>query len=313
MPDFPQSPESVILSPVTSTPLLRCYHSHMAPGTRDYLPHRHTAFEMSLVLEGSGLYQLESRTYRFGPGDIFLFTSNEIHYITSVTGKSALDILNIHFEPRFVWAGAAEVFDAAYLDIYLHRTEHFSNRIPADDPRCEVLTAELMGIRGEFDRQETGFELMVKIHLLKALVLLQRTSRSAFEPQPRLQNLHLGDLELAISYIDSHLSEPLTLEEIASRAHLSRTYFSTLFRQMNGITPWEYITAKRIEAVNLLLASDNRSIAEIAEQSGYTSTANFYQSYRNHMRLSPGAYRRQMRKRLSSDGNSAIKEDDQHE
>ncbi len=313
MPDFPQFPESVIHSQVTSAPLLRCYHSHMAPGTRNYLPHRHTAFEMSLVLEGSGLYQLESRAYRFGPGDIFLFTSNEIHYITSVTGKSALDILNIQFEPRFVWSGVTEVFDAAYLDIFLHRTEHFSNRIPADDPRCETLAAELMGIRTEFARQETGFELMVKIHLLKALVLLQRTCQSAFRAQPRLQNLHLGDLELAISYIDSHLSEPLTLEEIASQAHLSRTYFSTLFRQMNGITPWEYITAKRIEAVNLLLSSGSQSVAEIASQSGYTSTANFYQSYRNHMRLSPGAYRRLMRTRSSSAQNVSIKEDDYHE
>ena len=50
-------------------------------------------------------------------------------------------------------------------------------------------------------------------------------------------------------YISSHLEEKLDLKVLADIAGMSPNYFSTLFKKLNGITLWDYITAKRIENI----------------------------------------------------------------
>ena len=82
-------------------------------------------------------------------------------------------------------------------------------------------------------------------------------------------------LETAMKYIDANLDSPLTLEDIAKNALMSRSYFCTVFKKFNGISPWDYITIKRIEkSVRLLKTSDMNKI-EIA------SPSNFYKAFRH--------------------------------
>ena len=52
-----------------------------------------------------------------------------------------------------------------------------------------------------------------------------------------------------------------------------------LFNQINGISPWEYITIKRVEmAINILKTSDMSKL-EIAERCGFSSSSNFYKAF----------------------------------
>lgn len=85
----------------------------------------------------------------------------------------------------------------------------------------------------------------------------------------------LMHLETAMKYIDANLDSPLTLEDIAKNALMSRSYFCTVLKKFNGISPWDYITIKRIEkSVRLLKTSDMNKI-EIA------SPSNFYKAFRH--------------------------------
>ena len=60
---------------------------------------------------------------------------------------------------------------------------------------------------------------------------------------------------------------------------MTQTYFSSVFKKYNGITPWEYITIKRVEmAINLLKTSDMSKL-EIAERCGFSSSSNFYKAF----------------------------------
>lgn len=61
----------VILSATQSIPLLHFYHSVLPPLKRAYSEHKHTAFEISCILSGSGLYKTQNALYHFHAGDIF--------------------------------------------------------------------------------------------------------------------------------------------------------------------------------------------------------------------------------------------------
>ncbi len=86
-------------------------------------------------------------------------------------------------------------------------------------------------------------------------------------------------LLLTIDYINKNLSAKLTLQELADIACLSPTYFSAVFKKFNGISPWEYISIKRVEKAVEMLKSQNLTKLEISERCGFSSPSNFYKTF----------------------------------
>lgn len=84
-------------------PIFRIYISIQPKMKRQKRLHRHTEFEISLILSGKGVYSTTSGEYRFEKGDMFLFSTNEYHYITDIEygDDKCFQILNIQFAPRF--------------------------------------------------------------------------------------------------------------------------------------------------------------------------------------------------------------------
>ena len=54
-------------------------------------------------------------------------------------------------------------------------------------------------------------------------------------------------IKLSIDYIQRNFDQKLTLEKIASVACLSPTYYSCIFKKLNGVSVWKYINIKRVE------------------------------------------------------------------
>src|SRR5262249_32390503 len=67
-------------------------------------------------------------------------------------------------------------------------------------------------------------------------------------------------LEMARRFLDTHLDEPLSLDEIARHAHLSKFHFLRLFRDAFRETPLRYLRRRRLEAARLLLTRTDLSV-----------------------------------------------------
>ena len=88
-----------------------------------------------------------------------------------------------------------------------------------------------------------------------------------------------------------------TLAQLASRAAMSRTAFAQRFRALVGQTPVSYLAAWRMQKAAYLLEMGTLSIAQIAEQVGYTSELAFAKAFRRLMGMPPGAHARQHTRR----------------
>ena len=98
-------------------------------------------------------------------------------------------------------------------------------------------------------------------------------------------------IKKAISFISSHYSEPLTLEEVADYVHLSPPYFSTLFKQNCGTTFKDYLNLVRIEESKRLLSHTNYPILDIAVAVGFEDQSYFTKVFKKHTGLTPKQYR----------------------
>jgi AraC family transcriptional regulator len=96
------------------------------------------------------------------------------------------------------------------------------------------------------------------------------------------------------AYIDEHLSEDLSLEELARVVDISPNYLISLFRDSVGMTPHKYVLQQRIERTRKLLARPGLSLLEIAQGCGFRDQSQFTTIFRRNFGVTPGQYRRQI-------------------
>ncbi len=261
-----------ILTDTAGNAVLKTFHSSVAPIKRGVREHHHTECELSLFLSGKGTYLVKDRSYEFSAGDMFLFGSNEAHCITEVTAE--LDLLNIQFEPRILWEQKENV---ELLNLFAARSKHFSHKFsPADS----VLAESILQIEKELIERRAGFAVQAKGILLGCLVHILR-GYDYVQPEKAVgkYSSNIENLKEAMTFIDKNLEGKITLAQIADKACLAPTYFSALFKKFNGLSPWDYITIKRVERSIEMLRSTDMTKLEIAEKCGFSSSSNFYKAF----------------------------------
>jgi len=90
---------------------------------------------------------------------------------------------------------------------------------------------------------------------------------------------------------DSRYFEPLTVDDLAAAAKLSRAHFSREFRRSFGEPPHAYLLTRRLERAAALLRNTDRSVAEICFSVGLQSVGSFTTSFTRTYGMSPTAYR----------------------
>lgn len=93
-------------------------------------------------------------------------------------------------------------------------------------------------------------------------------------------------------YIDAHLSQALTLGELAEVAALSEYHFSRMFRLSFGRAPHAWVAEQRLARARLLLRTTSLPLAQIAADCGYANAAHFSHRFRDAHGAAPNAYRR---------------------
>ena len=262
-------------------------------GKRDFRYHRHTEFEIALIKSGSGIYTIRGKEYKFSEGDIFIISSNELHCITRMNTDKTFHLMNIQFEPRFIWSADNTWFDSDFLKIFFERKEIFENKLSSLNPATKDIRQLLFEMEAEAKEHKEQSELVIKLLLIKLLVTIMRNYDYV-----KNSNIHfdfkeqsLQSIEKSIIYINENLENNLTLDELAKKANMNRTYFCTIFKKLNGISPWEYITIKRIEKAVGYIKDTDFTMMEIACMCGFNNTANFNRAFKKVTGKVPGDYR----------------------
>lgn len=95
-------------------------------------------------------------------------------------------------------------------------------------------------------------------------------------------------IDQAIQYIQSHYSEPLTLDRLADIFGLKPKYFSSLFHRYVGLGPIDYLIQYRINRAHDLLMTGQFTVAVVARSVGYGDAYYFSRLFKKHKGLPPG-------------------------
>lgn len=99
-------------------------------------------------------------------------------------------------------------------------------------------------------------------------------------------------IDRVIRYIESNLTNKISLTDVAKISHFSPYHFHRIFTGIVGETVNDYIVRRRLErAINLLIFKPELSITQVALDSGFSSSANFSKAVKLHFGFSPSEIR----------------------
>ncbi|MEM6433205.1 MAG: AraC family transcriptional regulator [Cyanobacteria bacterium P01_D01_bin.115] len=102
-------------------------------------------------------------------------------------------------------------------------------------------------------------------------------------------------LRRTLDLIHASLDQSLRLETLAAAVGLDVYYFSRLFRQSMGISPYQYVLQQRIEKAKSLLQNQALTVTAIALECGFTDSSHLARQFRKTVGMSPRDYRQQIR------------------
>ncbi|MGM0884242.1 MAG: response regulator transcription factor [Bacillota bacterium] len=130
------------------------------------------------------------------------------------------------------------------------------------------------------------------------IVQLQTTIRHLFEEMEHPSRLRLSDkghggqlITKAMEYIKLHYREELTLQEVADSIHVSKSYFSNLFKKQSGQNFIDYLIDLRLHEAKRLLVQNECKIYEVAEKSGFNDVKYFSKLFKKMTQMTPVEYR----------------------
>lgn len=147
-------------------------------------------------------------------------------------------------------------------------------------------------IETELSHKEAGYLENVTAYII---VLINQFIRRYFEEQPSVsEQTFYTSKQMVIScikYIDEHITERLSLSEMAKMSNVSVSTFCTYFKQLTGRSFTEYLKYNRIAYANELIKK-GYEITAISSFCGFGDFSSFSRSYKQVMGISPSEYKK---------------------
>lgn len=253
--------------------------------------HYHDFDKIVFFRNGNASYQVEGRTYALEPFDLVLVGCGEIHrpILHETTGYERIIF---YLEPDFLSrAGGltpqSDVPEGSLRACFSQVKEAGSHVLRLPAVRQSRLFRVIADLQAELARPDRyGTALAVRLLVLQFLVEVNRQALSGQALYPDAGEEDAFIIKL-LSYLHAHLTEELTIEQIAEAFYLSPSHLMHTFKRETGGTIGQYLSRKR-----LMLAKDRiragLPATEAALASGFQSYSAFFRAYKKAFGLSPG-------------------------
>ena len=96
-------------------------------------------------------------------------------------------------------------------------------------------------------------------------------------------------VEKLSSYIDAHIEETITVEDLAGQVHMSKYYFLRRFKELTGLTAHTFVIQKRLILACELLRQ-GKSVRQVYQECGFSDYSSFLRNFKENYDISPGKY-----------------------
>ena len=242
--------------------------------------HYHTFYEMHFIFNGSVLFDVNNLMILHNEGTVHLVRPKDHHTLIDIGGAA---YYSIKFKPDKIDSTILSVIESYPHILTTQLTEKEQESFQAS---CEKIFS-LCIPRNDMFR---SIELSARLQLL-LIRFLRKIEFGSTEQD--ISAREYGIINKAIEYVRDHYAESISLESVAAYVGLSKSYFSSFFCSVMGMTFWNYLSVYRLERARMMLVSTNESVAQIAYHCGFNSYNTFVKAFGKRYQESPTHCRNQ--------------------
>jgi len=223
------------------------------------------------VLAGTGTVSHHGETFPLRPGGLYLIPAHTPH---SHACDGRLELYWCHFCAETCYG----------TPLFSHLTLPYACR-----PASGAGIAETFARMARLYRDDSPGAVFRRSGLL--LQALAPFIEQADMEQWRLWHLRAEPFLPVLELIGRRVAEPLSVDELARAAHLSRCYFMSRFKQIFGLSPHQYQLLKRIEQARVRLLKTSDTLGHISADLGFSDAFHFSRLFKKMTGRSPQAFR----------------------
>lgn len=230
-------------------------------------------FMLFYVITGCLKIQVDGKTYEVRKGEVAFLNCHVPHRYAAT---KTTEFLWVHFDG----SNTADF----YADIVERQLG--KNAFALED--SEHLEKMLRKIIANCRYKKFVSELEDSLNIYELLITLYRNLPGNKEEASEVDD---EIVEAALLFIDSHLSDSLSVEDVAANAGMSPSHFSRKFKKAMSCSPKEYIIRRRLNVAQNLLKTTADPIREIAYSVGFNSESHFINTFTAQVGISPRKFR----------------------
>ncbi len=247
--------------------------------------HYHDYIELLYAIDADAYVWINGKKFNFRSGDLIIINSKEPH--TDSFLRESFFIC-IKFSPQILYADENSLFEFKYVQPFLSDNSHHKIFTKEDFPDCDIhkLIIEIME---EWKNKGPAYELIIRSNILKIFAGIFRhfSDNNALMGEAKITPV----LKKAIKYIDENFAS-VSEADVARYCNLSYNHFSFMFKNTMGKSFKDYISFLRLQEAEKLLLSTNKSITEIAAETGFSTSSYFTATFKKHKGVTPKAFRK---------------------
>lgn len=276
-----------------------------------YPPHLHRQVEIMYVISGALELTIEEQTHLLNQGDISITFPDKIHsLLTPKQSKVLLMVFDIEFLQDFRIAFTEFIPTNPVMRVS-NLSDHGKNALSwlvslaknmpatADMPNIQDLPNHpVVSDTSKIVNEQNDLSPNL-LYTKSYLAILLTDIFSCMPLENRGTNTDRNICENILIYLDKHFQENISLESTAKVLGISKFYLSQIFSNRLHTSFPTYVNARRLDYAEKLLLTTNKSVTDIAFESGFSSPRTFFRSFQNTYQITPHQYRKSHNKFLS--------------
>ncbi len=247
---------------------------------RDF--HFHDFDKIVLLLAGRVDYTVENVTYALQPWDVLLVKHHTIHKAV-IDRAVPYDRVIVYLDRRFFERSAPGV---GLMDCFDWADQSGQYLLSPDEEQKKALAEAMTSYEALIGDRQLGAQMLRDSCISRLLVHVNRLSVSSSLPRGA-ETVSDPKIAQALSYVNEHLAEDLSVKTLCEQVFLSRYHFMRLFKAQTGMTVHAYVRQKRLIQAARLIREGTPAVRAAAE-SGFADYSAFHRAFREVFGTSPG-------------------------
>lgn len=250
--------------------------------------HAHHYMQLVIGLKGQAEFEVSGKAKILGPGQGCLVSAMAPHAFGAVVSQSDILVLNL--------AQTAQLSPAIVTVLeQLDKPSPYFQLDLAIQHLIKLLVTEMLASPDDLllsrACQDTIIALLQR-HVVHGAT--KKKGRGIELLRAPLSSNSRFDIRMIDRYIEQHIANKISMGQLAASVYLAQSQFYSLFKQQMGVTPHQYVLAKRIDLAQKLIQQGGFNLSQIAELTGFSSQSTFAHTFSRTLGLSPSRYKKQI-------------------